>query len=276
MALGYGPTVQSQFIYSQKQLLKQIIPAKAKEIVDLMFLGTKAEAQAIANRTKRPVYLSLRQPTDSTFAVVNKELLLDTKPISVVLHPYTTLSNGAVSWAPKVVNLITTPEAYRGTMEPWYEQLASHELRHVTQTQHFTKGIWRALEYVMGEQAVGIGLGLFSSSVFMEGDAVVAEAGQLRPDQRLPDVAVGVDSDVGGGAGGEPVLALRAGVAAAEAGEDPVAVEPGAGQRTGEEGEERRGGGLARRRNAAAQRGEGEVEGRRGRKAEGREEEQGK
>ena len=74
VALGYGPTVQSQFIYSQKQLLKQIIPAKAKEIVDLMFLGTKAEAQAIANRTKHPVYLSLRQPTDSTFAVVNKEL----------------------------------------------------------------------------------------------------------------------------------------------------------------------------------------------------------
>jgi len=74
VALGYGPTVQSQFIYSQKQLLKQIIPAKAKEIVDLMFLGTKAEAQAIANRTKHPVYLSLRQPTDSTFAVVNQPL----------------------------------------------------------------------------------------------------------------------------------------------------------------------------------------------------------
>jgi len=74
VALGYGPSVQSQFIYSQKQLLKQIIPAKAKEIVDLMFLGTKAEAQAIANRTKHPVYLSLRQPTDSTFAVVNQPL----------------------------------------------------------------------------------------------------------------------------------------------------------------------------------------------------------
>jgi len=89
VALGYGPSVQSQFIYSQKQLLKQIIPAKAKEIVDMMFLGTKAEAQEIvdmmflgtkaeaqeiANRTKRPVYLSLRQPTDSTFAVVNQPL----------------------------------------------------------------------------------------------------------------------------------------------------------------------------------------------------------
>ncbi|MBR5056145.1 MAG: hypothetical protein IKX03_03000, partial [Bacteroidales bacterium] len=92
--------------------------------------------------------------------VVNSELLLDTKPISVVLHPYTTLSNGAVSWAPKVVNLITTPEAYRGTMEPWVEQLATHELRHVTQTQHFTRGLFLPLQYILGEQAVGLGLGL--------------------------------------------------------------------------------------------------------------------
>ena len=74
VALGYGPKVQSQFVYSQKQLLTQIIPDKAKEIVDLMFLGTKDEAQAIANRTGRPVYLSLRLPTDSTFAVANKEI----------------------------------------------------------------------------------------------------------------------------------------------------------------------------------------------------------
>jgi len=74
VALGYGPKVQSQFIYSQKQLLTQIIPDKAKEIIDMMYLGTKAEAQAIADKTQRPVYLSLRQPTDSTFAVVNREV----------------------------------------------------------------------------------------------------------------------------------------------------------------------------------------------------------
>ena len=73
LSLGYGPKIQSQFIYSQKQLLTQIIPTKAKEIVDMMFLGTKDEAQAIANRTKKPVYLSLRQPTDSTFAVINSK-----------------------------------------------------------------------------------------------------------------------------------------------------------------------------------------------------------
>ena len=74
VALGYGPKLQSQFVYSQKQLLTQIIPAKAKEIVDMMYLGTKAEAQKIANKTQRPVYLSLRQPTDTMFAVVNRKL----------------------------------------------------------------------------------------------------------------------------------------------------------------------------------------------------------
>ena len=83
LALGYGPKIESNFIYSQKQLLTQIIPQKSKEIVDLMFLGTKEEAQQIANRTKKPVYLSLREPTDPMFAVVNKKV--DGK---VDGHPY--------------------------------------------------------------------------------------------------------------------------------------------------------------------------------------------
>ena len=74
LTVGYGPKINSQFVYSQKQILTQIIPQKAKEIVDLMYLGTKEEAQQIANRTKKPVYLSLRMPTDSTFAVVNKKV----------------------------------------------------------------------------------------------------------------------------------------------------------------------------------------------------------
>ena len=74
VALGYGPKLNSQFVYSQKQLLNQIIPAKAKEIIDLMYIGTKADAQTIANNTQKPVYLSLREPTDSTFAVVNRKI----------------------------------------------------------------------------------------------------------------------------------------------------------------------------------------------------------
>ena len=78
VAIGYGPKMQSQFVYSQKQILTQIIPNKAKEIVDMMFCGTKAEAQAVANSTGRPVYWSLREPTDSMFAVVNRQMQKDT------------------------------------------------------------------------------------------------------------------------------------------------------------------------------------------------------
>ncbi len=73
VSIGYGPKVNSYFIYSQKQLLNQIIPAKAKEIVDMMFTGSKEEAQAVANNTQKPVYLSLREPTDPMFAVVNSK-----------------------------------------------------------------------------------------------------------------------------------------------------------------------------------------------------------
>ena len=71
VALGYGPKVESQFVYSQKQLLTQIIPTKAKEIADMMYLGSKTDAQTIADRTQRAVYLSLRQPTEPEFAVPN-------------------------------------------------------------------------------------------------------------------------------------------------------------------------------------------------------------
>ena len=74
VALGYGPKINSQFIYSQKQILTEIIPNKAKEIVDMIYCGTKDEAQAIADKTGKPVYWSLREPTDSMFAVVNKPL----------------------------------------------------------------------------------------------------------------------------------------------------------------------------------------------------------
>ena len=74
VALGYGPKIQSQFVYSQKKILTEIIPEKAKEIVDMMFCGTKAEAQAVADSTHKAVYWSLREPTDTMFAVVNKQL----------------------------------------------------------------------------------------------------------------------------------------------------------------------------------------------------------
>lgn len=107
--------------------------------------------------------------------VVNESLLIDTKSIPVVLHPYTVMSNGCVSWTPKVVNLITSPDPYDSTPEPWIEQLAVHEMRHVGQTEQFTRGFFGPWYWLIGEQAAGVGVGLCAASTFLEGDAVLAE-----------------------------------------------------------------------------------------------------
>ena len=73
VSLGYGPKLKSNFIYSQKQILEQIIPNLAGEIMNHMFIGSKTDAQILANSTHKPVYRSLREPTDPKFALPNKK-----------------------------------------------------------------------------------------------------------------------------------------------------------------------------------------------------------
>ena len=71
VSLGYGPKMQSHFIYSQKQLLTQIIPEKAKEILALLYSGTEEDAQALADKKGKPVYLSLRETSDPKYGMMN-------------------------------------------------------------------------------------------------------------------------------------------------------------------------------------------------------------
>lgn len=106
---------------------------------------------------------------------VNKSMNINPKRIPVILHPYTTMSNGVVTWAPKRIDLITTPDAYDSGTDPWISHLTTHELRHVSQVEHFTKGIYNVFYYLLGEQVTGLGVGLFAHKYFLEGDAVVAE-----------------------------------------------------------------------------------------------------
>ena len=73
ISLGYGPKLKSQFIYSQKQILEEIIPAKVNEILDLMFIGTQEEAKRAANQSGKAVYRSLRPKEDPKFGYKNKE-----------------------------------------------------------------------------------------------------------------------------------------------------------------------------------------------------------
>lgn len=106
---------------------------------------------------------------------VMSQLEIDPRPVPVILHPYTTQSNGVVSWAPKRMELFTSPDPYSSNPDSWITHLSIHESRHVGQVEHFTKGIYRVFYYLLGEQVTGLGLGLFANTYAMEGDAVIAE-----------------------------------------------------------------------------------------------------
>ena len=58
---------------------------------------------------------------------------INPKRIPVVLQPYTTVSNGMVSWAPKRMELYTCPPATNSYYQNWERQLVLHESRHVGQ-----------------------------------------------------------------------------------------------------------------------------------------------
>ncbi len=93
--------------------------------------------------------------------------------IPVVVHNHNARSNGLVVWAPKRMELYTTPpQVSRGG--DWLTQLAVHEQRHVVQVDKLNQGITRILSFFLGEQAVGITAGLVPRW-FLEGDAVTAE-----------------------------------------------------------------------------------------------------
>lgn len=98
------------------------------------------------------------------------------KPMPVVLHPYATVSNGAVVWSPRRMDLYTFPDAYAALPPvPWEKILAIHENRHVAQLQFTRSGFWRGFYWPFGEIAFTLVGSLYANQALLEGDAVVAE-----------------------------------------------------------------------------------------------------
>ncbi len=94
----------------------------------------------------------------------------------IVLHPWSAVSNGAVVWGPRRMDIYTHPDAY-GVLPPfpWEKLLAIHENRHVAQLQFSKDGAWRDWWYLFGElPALYVG-SAYANSAMLEGDAVVAE-----------------------------------------------------------------------------------------------------
>lgn len=105
--------------------------------------------------------------------------------IPVLLHNYSSISNGLVVWAPKRMELYPTPpqDVYA---QDWLEQLTLHELRHVVQLRKLSTRFGMGLYILLGEQSTGA----MSSLVpgwFYEGDAVYFETvSSLAGRGRLP------------------------------------------------------------------------------------------
>jgi hypothetical protein len=91
----------------------------------------------------------------------------------VIIHGNSILSNGFVSWAPKRMEIVTTP-ALDSDPEPWLKTLSLHETRHIVQIDKLKQFLFKPAYYVFGEQAIGVGAALVPLW-FLEGDAVNTE-----------------------------------------------------------------------------------------------------
>lgn len=100
--------------------------------------------------------------------------VLDHRPgrIPVILHNQSVSSNGFVTWAPKRMELVTTPPPGNYTGD-YFEQLALHEFRHVVQVDKIHQGVTKFLYYLVGQQSYGVA-GMMPLW-FIEGNAVDAE-----------------------------------------------------------------------------------------------------
>lgn len=104
----------------------------------------------------------------------------------VILHPGNMLSNGLVAWAPKRMELITTPSSDLYA-QCWDRQLVLHESRHVLQTEKLVHGIMKPFNYLIGQQTAGLA-GFGVPKWFFEGDAVVTETALSNSGRgRLPE-----------------------------------------------------------------------------------------
>ena len=97
-----------------------------------------------------------------------------------ILHAYTPQSNGSVAWAPRRIDLYTSPEGYSPLAMPWIDQLVIHEQRHVAQMQFGYRSYLGPINYIVGEMWNGSAAGIFADKALLEGDAVVAETALTR------------------------------------------------------------------------------------------------
>ena len=99
------------------------------------------------------------------------------KPIDIVFHNLTTISNGYVQLAPFRSEFELTPSQNSfdlGSLQ-WHQTLAIHEYRHVQQYNNFCVGLSKAFYILFGQDGLAFANSLSVPNWFFEGDAVFQE-----------------------------------------------------------------------------------------------------
>jgi hypothetical protein len=111
---------------------------------------------------------------DYIYTRAAKTLAYLPSPVPLIVHNYNIVPNAVTAWAPKRVEMFTTPpqDTYA---QDWMDQLMIHEYRHVVQIDRANQGFTKVLSWFTGQQAASVVHGLFVPRWFMEGDAVCTE-----------------------------------------------------------------------------------------------------
>jgi hypothetical protein len=111
---------------------------------------------------------------DQSFSELSSLYSVKKFRLPVIIHNYTTFSNGYVAWAPSRMEIYPTPEQNAIALDP-NRQLTLHELTHLIQMETLCSGFTKALSYPFGQQFPGIVSSLLPLW-FLEGDAVFSES----------------------------------------------------------------------------------------------------
>jgi len=119
------------------------------------------------------------------------------KPIDIVFHNLTTISNGYVQLAPFRSEFQLTPaqNSFELGSLPWNQTLAIHEYRHVQQYNNFYVGVSKLFYFLAGQDGLAFANNLSVPNWFWEGDAVFQETLVSRQGRgRLPLFLTGFEA----------------------------------------------------------------------------------
>lgn len=111
---------------------------------------------------------------DNSYSKLSSLFSVKKLRMPVIIHNYTSFSNGYVAWSPRRIELFPTPEQNTIPLDP-VEQLTTHELAHALQMYSLKKGFSNFMTVPFGEQFTGF-IAVMVPMWFMEGDAVFAES----------------------------------------------------------------------------------------------------